>query len=169
MNREPDGQPFRYEPVAFTRYAASRISRAVRIVEAGDRKQAGLKYARPPQDSKVLKIGTFTGSWDVATYKTVTLSGSTTTVSVYNWTTPVVVPTTESHCTRMVMFGRAAGRPSAVEIQLDATCQTCLLSFGNVDLTALPGYADDEIQLLGHNKSACLQWYSIVNCSTSAE
>lgn len=154
--------------VNFTRPSADRIAAAVREVEFGNR-DAGASSRPRAWDGLPfrLKLGTFTGAWSTGTWKAVTLTGSTETVSVYNWTTPVVAATGESNTYRYVVFGRVAGAPGAVEIQLQATCETCVKSFGAVDLTQLPGYSGTQIQLLGHNESACLQWYSITTCATA--
>lgn len=154
--------------VNFTMPSAKRIAAAVREVEFGNRDQKASQQDRAWDTLPFrLKLGTFTGAWSTGTWKAVTLTGSTETVSVYNWTTPVVAATGESNCSRYVVFGRVAGTHGAVEIQLQTTCQTCVKSFGSVDLTQLAGYSSTQIQLLGHNESACLQWYSITTCATA--
>lgn len=167
MNRQPDGKPQRTEPVAFTKFAADRIARVVRLVEAGGREQQPLKFTRVGATPASLKVGTFTGSWDAGTFKTVTLSGSTNTASVYNWSTPVVTPTTNTSCERFVVFGPAAGKLSALEVQLQVTCQTCLLSFGNVDLTDIENHSPNKIQLLGKGENGCIRWFDISTCATA--
>lgn len=157
--------------VNFTRPAAQRIADAVRAYEEGSRDGAPFDLGQRFQQlgQSALKVATFTGTWAVGTYKTVTLTGSTQTASVYNWTTPVVGgDTASSTTTRYVIFGKASGTNSAVEIQLQSTSQTCTLSLGGVDLTALAGYDENAIQLLGHSSTGpCLQWYSITTCSTA--
>lgn len=123
-----------------------------------------------------LRVATFTGNWETGTYKTVTLNGSTATASVYNWCNPAVgVSTTDLYATRYVVFGKAAGINSAVEIQMRATGCSSSLTLGAVDLTALPGFDENVIQLLGHSArntaDLCeigLQWYSITTCGTAA-
>ena len=156
--------------VTFTRPAAERIGKVVRIVEAGDREAA--PYAvdvRLQNQGTKLRLGAFTGSWDSRTFKAVTFTSGTATVTteVYNWTSAVVAPTNNTTCSRYVIFGKVAGTNSLLEVQFQPTCETCLLSFGGVDLTALPGYSGGQIQLLGHTKSACLEWYSITECATA--
>lgn len=155
--------------VTFTRPAADRIGRVVRIVEAGKR------IASPWQvtvengggDFK-LRLATFTGNWQTGEYKNVTLHGSTNTASVYNWCNPALGGDTASTTeTRYVIFGKVNGTQSAVEVQMQVTGETCVTTFGGIDMTGLPGYAGDQIQLLGHNESACLQWYSITTCATA--
>lgn len=154
--------------VKFTHGAGQRIAKAVRVVEAGDRNQLPVEFEHPVLGASQLRIATFTGSWEIGSYKTVTLTNSTQTASVYNWTTPIVAATGNSTCGRYVVFGKAAGRNSLVEVQLQVTCQTCVMSVGGLDLTALEGYQANVIQLLGHNATGpCLQWYSVTTCSTS--
>ena len=157
------------EPVRFNKPAAVRIAKVVREIEAGDRDGAALSWARPWEgDQSKLRLATFTGNWQTGTYKTVTLSGTTNTVSVYNFCNPALgVATADTSCSRYVIFGKVRGTNAAVEIQLQPTCQTCVLTIGSVDLTTIAGYSSATIQLLGHNESACLQWYSITTCSTA--
>lgn len=119
MSQAPDGKPAKTERVTFTRPAAERIAKAVRKVEQGDRDCVGLTFDRVPSRSLLpLKLATFTGNWQTGTYKTVTLSGSTATASVYNWCNPALggddANTTKS---RYVIFGKVQGTQSAVEIQ----------------------------------------------------
>ena len=157
--------------INFTRPAAQRIADVVRAYEEGSRDGAPWDPGQRFQSGGAggLKVATFTGTWAVGTYKVVTLTGSTQTASVYNWTTPVVGGDTASTTSqRYVIFGKASGTNSAVEIQLQTTSQTCTLSMGGVDLTALAGYDENAIQLLGHSSTGpCLQWYSITTCSTA--
>lgn len=157
--------------VTFTRPAAERIGKVVRIVEAGDREAS--PYAvdvRLENSGSKLRLATFTGDWQTGSFKVVTFTTgtSTATTEVFNWTTPVVGAGSSSACSRYVIFGKVAGTASLLEVQLHPTCQTCVLSFGSLDLTALPNYSANAIQLLGHNESACLQWYSITTCFTAA-
>jgi len=65
--------------VDFTRGAAERIARVVRIVEQGDRNQSGPTWGSVDSGSsgKVFRICTFTGSWATATLKTVTFKYQT--------------------------------------------------------------------------------------------
>jgi hypothetical protein len=167
---KPDGKSSKTERVTFTRPAADRIAKAVRKVEAGSRDGAPLVFDRVVTQSSPLRLGTFTGTWDINTYKTVTLTGSTQTASVYNWCTPVKGgDTANTSVKRYVIFGRVMGTTSAVEIQLQNTAATCAMSVGGIDLTGLDGYDAGQIQLLGHNSTGpCLQWYSITTCSTAA-
>lgn len=80
MAERPDGKAAKTERVVFTRPAAERISKAVRIVEAGDRDGAPLRFERTGGGgSKVFRICTFTGSWAISTDRTVTFRNVTST------------------------------------------------------------------------------------------
>ena len=67
--------------VDFTRAAAERIANVVRTVERGDRDGEALRFASVPDPGggKVLRVCTFTGSWNINQVKTVTFQGVTTT------------------------------------------------------------------------------------------
>lgn len=169
MPQRPDGKNPKTEKVSFTRSAADRIARVVRIVEAGNRDCQALRFEKPRSGGggQGLNLGTFTGVWQTGQYTTVTLHGTTNTLNVWNWTTPAFGSDGNTSCSRYVVFGSVKGTNSAVEIQLHPTCQTCVTHLGSLDLTKLPGYSGAEIQLLGHNADACLQWYSITSCGTA--
>lgn len=177
MADRPDGKAAGTQRVVFTKPAADRIARVVRQVEAGDRDAMpwGVSPRFTPDEVFRLRVATFTGNWQTGEWKVVTLSGSTQTASVYNWCNPALGGDTSSTTrTRYVIFGKASGRQSAVEIQQRDTQCTATLTLGSVDLTALPGYDAGVIQLLGHGEqdtaSTCsggLQWYSITTCSTA--
>lgn len=72
--------------VDFTRGAAERIARAVRVVEQGERDQSGPKFGRVAESvggGSAIKICTFTGSWGTGVSKTVTLKYQTATPNEY--------------------------------------------------------------------------------------
>jgi len=176
MAQKPDGKAIRTERVTFTRPAAERIAKTVRTVEAGSRAGAPLVFGGRPQGTPLsLSVATFTGSWQKGAWKTVTLHGSTATASVYNWCNSSDGSTSDTASSQFVVFGRANGTNSVLEISVLNTSQTCRMSIAGVDLTALPGYSAGTIQLLGHaaastSGTACatLTWYSITTCSTAA-
>lgn len=60
--------------VDFTRGAAERIARAVRIVEQGERDQTGPQFGRVVESGgKVFRVGSFsTASWSKTSWATVT-------------------------------------------------------------------------------------------------
>lgn len=164
--------------ITFTDSAARRIARAVVAFEAGDRNGAGMRLGEAPAaEPPPLQLGTFTGNWQTAQWKTVTLHGSTQTASVYNWCNPALGGSTSSTTdSRYVIFGKVRGTHSAIEIQMrsESTQCTATMVLGSVDLQALPGFVAGEIQLLGHGvintASTCsggLQWYSITTCGTA--
>lgn len=87
MAERPDGKPAGVERVVFTRPAADRIAKAVRIVEAGNRDAEGFGQGVRLQSlagQRVFRMGTFSGSWDIGTQKTVTFRNQTTTANVTN-------------------------------------------------------------------------------------
>ena len=156
--------------VVFTRPAATRIAKVVRIVEAGDR-QTVLPPNTPRFDDSnkntFLRLGTYTGAWATATYNVVTISGTTNTTSVKNWCVPAYGSTTSTE-KKKVIFSTIKGTASVVEIQVLGTASTCFLSLDSVDLRTLSGYLAGAIQILGHNSTGpCLQWYSIATCTTT--
>jgi hypothetical protein len=164
--------------VKFTRASAQRIARVVRTVEAGNRTQGGVEFEHPQYQSSGLKVAKFTGSWATASYKTVTLVGSTNTASVYNWCNPSASSSACTAAQGYVIFGRVSGTNSVLEITLTRTCtdSTCTMTLGTVDLTTFPGYSAGTVQLLGHsaadittNATACasMQWYSVTTCATA--
>jgi hypothetical protein len=67
--------------VSFSRPAAQRIAKAVRVIEAGDRNQPGLTFDHPMPGGggKVFRVCTFTGTWSKNSSKTVTFKSTTTT------------------------------------------------------------------------------------------
>jgi hypothetical protein len=82
MAKKPDGKPASVDRVSFTRPAAERIGKAVRLVEAGDRDLGPIEWG--PRGGgggagKVFRVCTFTGAWAVDTAKVVTFRNVTTT------------------------------------------------------------------------------------------
>ena len=66
--------------VSFSRPAAQRIAKAVRVIEAGSRSQPGLTFDHPmPGGGKVFRVCTFTGAWSINSSKTLTFQNVTTT------------------------------------------------------------------------------------------
>jgi hypothetical protein len=72
--------------VSFSRPAAQRIARAVRVIEAGDRNQPGLTFDHPmPGGGQALiRTATFTGSWSIGGTKNVTYKYQTGTANAVN-------------------------------------------------------------------------------------
>lgn len=124
----------------------------------------------PFWDDANLSRGTFTGSlWTIGGTMAVQLLGETNTISVTNYCAPVRGQANATQ-TLNVIYGDIQGTMTAVEIEQPI----CTMSLGGVDLTELPGYDPDQIQLLGHARdtetTACLglQWYSVTQCGTTA-
>jgi len=165
--------------VKFTKSAATRIAKAVRTVEAGNRTEGAVSFEHHvTYPAGGLKLAKFTGSWATASYKTVTLVNTTNTASVYNWCNPSASSSACTAASGYVIFGKVSGTNSVLEITLNRTCtdSTCTMTLANVDLTSFPGYDAGVVQLLGHsaadlttNATACasIQWYSVTTCSTS--
>jgi hypothetical protein len=72
--------------VSFSRPAAQRIAKAVRVIEAGDRNQPGLTFDHPmPGGGQALiRTATFTGSWSIGGTKNVTYKYLTGTANAVN-------------------------------------------------------------------------------------
>jgi hypothetical protein len=72
--------------VSFSRPAAQRIAKAVRVIEAGDRSQPGLTFDHPmPGGGQALiRTATFTGSWSIGGTKNVTYKYMTGTANAVN-------------------------------------------------------------------------------------
>ena len=151
--------------VKFTKPAAVRIAKAVRVVEAGNRDQQPINPPHYPATFR-LRAGTFTGSWGINQVKVITFSATTNTVSVTNFCVAVADNGTTP---RSVFFARSCGTNAVVEIQKLGTASTCVMSLDSVDLHTLSGYQAGAIQILGHNSTGpCLQWYSIATCTTTS-
>lgn len=85
MAQKPDGKAAKTERVLFTRPAAERIGRVVRIVEAGDRDSGPLTFDRPlAAQGSPIKSATFTGAWSIGAAKLVTWKYVDGTAIAYN-------------------------------------------------------------------------------------
>jgi hypothetical protein len=101
---KPDGKNAS-DRFVFTRPAAERISKVVRLVEGGDRDSAGLTLRKgavaPDALGVFFRVCTFTGAWSINSSKTVTLKYQTTTpntVSAINLYFPFPTPTGSVDC-----------------------------------------------------------------------
>lgn len=74
------------DAVQFTRESAERIANVVRAAELTPRVGSPLTFDAIQQSAgrKVFRMATFTGAWSINTAKTVTLRGSTATLSATN-------------------------------------------------------------------------------------
>lgn len=164
MAQKPDGKSGRTERVTFTRPAAERIGKAVRIVESGDRKSSALRFGAHVAPIPSLRIGTFTGNWYEGQPKAVTILGTTSTINVTQFLGYIPDLGTEEGCEREVIFGSAGGTQNAVAIQFKTTCTTCQLTINPFDLSELPYYNFATQQILGHDADGCLRWYGVTDC-----
>jgi len=84
--------------VDFTRGAAERIARVVRLVEQGERDQTGPRYGRvdsEPGGGKIFRMCTYTGSWSIDTRQAITFRAVTTTpntIHAYNLFADLATP-----------------------------------------------------------------------------
>lgn len=133
------------EKVAFTRPAADRIARAVRIVEAGQRDAGPVNIDGRLQgyQSKDVRLCSWTGSWAPLTVKDITFA-----------TAPAVTVTA-----RNVFMGVGGGSGVVIRDR-----EWCLVA---VNMTAQAGYIDNEMQLFGHDESEIARWYSVYTCATA--
>lgn len=153
MAQKPDGKAAKTERVVFTLSAAERISKAVRIVESGDRDATGLSFGRPGNSpaGKVLRLATVTGQWATA---------STAVVTFYNVTN---TPNTVSATNLYLPIDVATGKTAECVIAKGGTAWYLT----SVNFTKLKSFSAGEVQVFGHNTSGYAQWYSISTCSTS--
>ena len=149
--------------VSFTKASAERIADAVRAVEGGDRN--GSPFISGPRDqavgSKVVRLGSFTGSWDIGDTKIVELCGSTNTAEVLNLTVHIMEGAGTSATQQSVLFSKVCGTNVAVELPLDQ----CKNIGGAINKIA--GFDASKIQILGHDEDGCLLWYEITTCATA--
>lgn len=94
MPQRPDGKSGKRDRVVFNSDGAERIVKVVRIVEAGNRDAAPLRFDRIGGGSRnqAFRICTFTGGWGIDVSKTVIFKNQTTTpntVSAVNLFWPV--------------------------------------------------------------------------------
>lgn len=71
--------------VRFTRESGARIAKAVRRVEQMPNSSTPVTNDHPMPTLVTFRVGTFTGSWSKSSSRTVTIQGSTSTLSAYNF------------------------------------------------------------------------------------
>ena len=162
---------------------AKRIGRAVRVVE---RLPPQLQNTGPatPEVSRGVRLllakHESSNGWAVNASAVVTIHNGTpgsvasaSTIVAYNQF--LTIPGGTACTTRWVALGHNGFGWYAVAREPVCT-STCTMAVAGIDFSALPGYASNAIQLLGHSGStatdatvcAALQWYSITTCSTAA-
>ena len=145
MAQKPDGKAAKTERVVFTRPAAERISKAVRIVESGDRDATGLRFGRPGDSSpqgKPFRVCTFTGAWSISSSKNVTFKYQTTTPNTASVRNDLI--SLPSAGTRNCVIGREGTAWHLINWQWDianaataATLTTTSLRFDTLPVGAL--------------------------------
>ena len=159
----------------FSANDAKRIGAAVRIVEGdrtGRRASTGSNVGANAGVRCMLgKIGT--AAWNKNATAVVTIyageQGSETTAGTLVARNYFASLSTSTSTARWVSvsnngFGWILIEADSPDV---AETTTCSITLGGFSLTQLGGYQANEIQVLGHNGSACLTWYSITTCSTA--
>jgi hypothetical protein len=135
------------ERISFTRPAAARIARVVRVVENARPPGAPLQ-SRPVQHppAKAFRVATFTGSWAIDTAKVVTLKNQT--------TTPNTVTVVNLYC------GLSPSASCDVSIAKNGTAWYLV----QPNLTQQPGYSTSGTQVLTI-VSGSLRWIGTTACT----
>jgi hypothetical protein len=160
--------------VDFTRGAAERIARVVRIVETGERDQAALTFKRPVTEGGgggKVRLGKTVAAWEKDSAQSIEIwdegdplneeiSSPLTTVTAYNRMYDVaacvwVLIAKESHGWYLV----EAATPEESETGCAAP------NISGHDLTTITGYASNKKQALTHDENACLKWVDIEDCA----
>jgi hypothetical protein len=149
MAKKPDGKPASVDRVSFTRPAAERIGKAVRLVEAGDRDLGPIEWG--PRGGgggggKVFRVCTFTGAWAINTAKTVTFRNVT--------STPNTVSAINLVC------GLSPTAMCDVSIAKDGTAWYLV----QPNLTQQPGYSANGTHVLTI-QGGVLQWLGTTACT----
>lgn len=163
--RKPDGSSARTERVSFTRPAAERIAKVVRLIEQGDRTSRGPSWDalsdNSGRSSKTFRICTFTGSWSIGTPKIVTFKYQTATpntMSATNLFWPV--PDGSERDCAIARDGTAwflvTPQMYAANAAVDATLTTSAIEFTTLPVAALATASTATFSI------------SITTCSTAA-
>ena len=133
MAQKPDGKAAKTERVVFTRPAAERISKAVRIVESGDRNATGLRFGTRSSGSSgaVIKFAYYTATtnWTVVAYGGATTTNNT---KVIQFATPTSTPFATALC-----VNHMASMPRLTTVATNATM--LVLSFKDGEFYKLIG------------------------------
>ena len=152
---------------------AKRIGRVVRSTE---KHPHAIRLQSPVAEGAApgvrLLIGQHSGSsW---------ASGSTAVVTVYNGPPGGVASAvtvvaynhyvrfaSDTNCTnRWVALGHNGFGWIAIDSQSD--CGTCVSAVGGIDFRVFPGYSRTTEQVLGHDTSGCIKWFSTTTCATAS-
>ncbi len=163
--------------VDFTRGAAERIARAVRIVETGERDGAPLTFKRPFEaggggGAPPIRIGKTPCDWAVGQCVTITLWGGEGTCTPTQTSPTATIENVRnlSHDVAQdswVAIGKAAdGQWYLVEAGSPEDSESCRQTIGGEDFTKWSGWNGSAVQLLGHDENGCLKWYDVNACET---
>jgi hypothetical protein len=159
--------------VDFTRSAAERIARVVRLVEQGDRDGAALSFRKvDPESSVRVRLCGWTGAWGYLQTKVIQIGSAGHTATAINdffgfrGTPPFVDPSTP-------------GVGKGVIIKDGGVWKLVCYSLTGADNFQYEPPNNETIQLLGHTGDATasdasqvgpfLKWYSITTCETSIQ
>lgn len=154
----------------FSEEDARRIGRAVRLTEryVGKGDLSGPLSERGGIGVRLLIARHDGTSWPTQTTAVVTIYNgdpiaSAATVVASNQFLRI---STNNDCTnRWVALGHNGNGWYAVNWE-NACTATCSMSFGGVDFSGLPNYAETATQVLGH-EAGCIKWFNVTTCSTS--
>jgi hypothetical protein len=133
--------------VVFLRPDAERIARAVRTVEVGNRNETPLTFRRvlEGRGGGGLRYVEWEGPWQVSDTNTITFKSNDSTATGIN-----------------VFAGVDSG--SGWVAKHDGTWHLVVCN-----LATQPEYKADQVQMLGHDDSGILRWYTTVECEDEEE
>jgi hypothetical protein len=135
------------DAVQFTRESAERIANVVRAAELTPTRGRAMSFD-PVLESprrRVFRMATFTGAWPISSAKTVTLRGSTATLSAVN-----------------LVCGLNPTGSCDASIAKDGTAWYLV----QPNLTQQPGYSDSGTQVMTIVNGS-LRWIGVATCSTA--
>jgi hypothetical protein len=153
MARKPDGASAGTQRVTFTKPAAERIGKVVREVEAGNRDLGPLEWGPRGvggSSSKVFRVATVSGAWELNTLRTVFFQNQTTTpntASVMNHIMPLPAM-------------KSTGASRIVNIAKDHT-QWYLVSFPLMTATAIMSTGTQTITFMGTGATQIISFATV--------
>jgi hypothetical protein len=153
MAKKPDGASAGTQRVTFTKPAAERIGKVVREVEAGNRDLGPLEWGPRGvggSSSKVFRVATVSGAWELNTLRTVLFQNQTTTpntASVMNHIMPLPAM-------------KSTGASRIVNIAKDHT-QWYLVSFPLMTATAIMSTGTQTITFMGTGATQTISFATV--------
>jgi hypothetical protein len=153
MAKKPDGASAGTQRVTFTKPAAERIGKVVREVEAGNRDLGPLEWGPRGvggSSSKVFRVATVSGAWELNTLRTVFFQNQTTTpntASVMNHIMPLPAM-------------KSTGASRIVNIAKDHT-QWYLVSFPLMTATAIMSTGTQTITFMGTGATQIISFATV--------